>query len=172
MKFLIGFYCFSLKLARAKELAMRRPITRDDVVTMLFVLFVAFLVWIVLLFALAFFSFSPAHADDDIVPSDRNWTVPEEEAPRAVPNKTAMFCYSYIKGLKRLWFDIHRNGIPQTMIDHPPAAEGMPEDAALVLANEIWEVGPADAQSWIEDKWAACVADPYSVRRNTNHEEQ
>jgi hypothetical protein len=75
------------------------------------------------------------------------------------------FCYGYIKQLKGLWFDIHQKGIEQTMIDHPPAKEGVDEEAALGLANEILAVDKTQAQEWIEMKWNACLDHPEGVGR-------
>lgn len=86
-------------------------------------------------------------------------------ADRAIPDQKTQFCYSYVKGLKALWYDIHQKGIEQVMIEHPPADEGMDDEQALVLAHEIEAVESGQAQAWIERKWDGCMADPYSVRR-------
>ena len=112
-------------------------------------------------FLLAFFSVTFAHSDSDFPPA----TSALSPKPKEIPDKATQFCFAYIKGLKAIFYDIYTKGINQTMLDHPPADEGVEYEFAMALAKEIKTVIDEEKppQEWIEMKWKSCMADPYSV---------
>jgi hypothetical protein len=73
------------------------------------------------------------------------------------------YCYGYIKQLKGLWFDIHQDGVEETMRKHPPESEGTNPAYAQKLAAEIETVDKTHAQEWIEMKWNECLDHPEGV---------
>jgi hypothetical protein len=73
------------------------------------------------------------------------------------------FCWSYMKQLKGLYYEVKRDGIDAVLAKYPPEAEGVSRDYALRLGNEIEALQPSGAQTWIEAKWNACLANPEGV---------
>jgi hypothetical protein len=82
---------------------------------------------------------------------------------RANDERVLQFCYSYMKQLKGLYYEVKRDGIDAVLAKYPPEAEGVSRDYALRLGNEIEALQPSGAQTWIEAKWNACLANPEGV---------
>ena len=107
------------------------------------------------------------YSAEDYLPEDGNWVgKPHEVVPdkdKAEIQKLQAFCFSYIKRLKALWYDIQKEGAEAMLKAHPPSEEGVSMEYARALAKEIEAVDSKSAQAWIEGKWNACIDDPMGV---------
>lgn len=111
-----------------------------------------------------------AYGGEDFFPEDGNWVgKPQEVLPphpdkdKAEKQRIQAFCFTYIKRLKALWYDIQKEGAEAMLKAHPPSDEGVSMEYARKLATEIEGIDYQHAQAWIEEKWNSCLADPMTV---------
>jgi hypothetical protein len=104
-------------------------------------------------------------AGEDFYPEDGNW-VAKAKPPIVVAHDDSkqQECFSWMRQLKKMWFDIHANGIEAVMAAHPPGDEQISREEALKFGVEVEAVDAAHAQEWIERKWNECLSSQVASR--------